>query len=97
MVPPQSARMGMRLDGKAVETLHGSDIISDGISFGSIQIPTNGKPIILLADHQTTGGYAKIGAVASVDLPKLAQLKPGAKIRFKRISMEEAEELAAQA
>lgn len=94
---PQSDRMGMRLDGKAVETLHGSDIISDGIAFGSIQIPTNGKPIILLADHQTTGGYAKIGAVASVDLPKLAQLKPGAKIRFKRVSIEEAEELALQA
>lgn len=91
---PESDRMGMRFAGTPVETVKGSDIVSDGITFGSVQIPSGGCPIILMADHQTTGGYAKLATVASADLPLLAQLKPGAKVRFKRISIEEAEELA---
>ena len=70
-------RMGFRLDGPEIETVNGSDIISDGIALGAVQIPNHGRPIIMLADRQTTGGYAKIGTVASVDIPKLVQCKPG--------------------
>ena len=78
-----SDRMGYRLDGPAVEAEGGTDILSDGICFGSIQIPSDGKPIVMMADHQTTGGYAKIGTVITSDLPLLAQLGPGRKIRFR--------------
>ena len=86
-------RMGCRLDGAYIAPKESSDIISDGIAFGSIQVPSHGKPIILLADRQTTGGYAKIATVASVDLPKLVQRKTDHKIRFKAISVQEAQEL----
>ena len=87
-------RMGIRLEGPELKGINGNDIISDGIVFGSVQIPNSGKPIILMADHQTTGGYAKIATVASADLPKLAQVRPGDKISFTKITVEEAEELA---
>ncbi len=86
-------RMGCRLDGPFIAPKTTSDIISDGITFGSVQVPSHGKPIILLADRQTTGGYAKIATVASVDLPKLVQRKTDHKIRFKAISVEEAQKL----
>lgn len=89
----QSDRMGARLEGPEVSTVNGSDIISDGIALGAVQIPNHGKPIIMLADRQTTGGYAKIATVASVDIPKLVQCKPGTKIRFKEISVEQAQDL----
>ncbi len=90
-VSGESDRMGMRLEGESVESLHGVDIVSDGIAFGSIQIPKNGKPIVMMADHQTIGGYAKLGTVCSFDLPKLAQLKPGDKVYFEKISVERAQ------
>ena len=93
-VTPQSDRMGFGLDGAAMEGKDGMDIISDGIVFGSVQIPKNGKPIILMADHQTTGGYAKIATVISADLPLLAQAKPKTKIRFHQVSVFEAERLS---
>ena len=93
MVSPKSDRMGLRLDGAAIETKIGSDIVSDGIAPGAIQVTSGGQPIILMADRQTTGGYAKIGTVCSVDLPKLAQLKPGGMIHFEEISVEEAQKL----
>ena len=86
-------RMGCRLDGAYIAPKESSDIISDGIAFGSIQVPSHGKPIILLADRQTTGGYAKIATVASVDLPKLVQRKTDHKIRFEAISVQEAQKL----
>ncbi len=86
-------RMGCRLDGPFIAPKTTSDIISDGIVFGSVQVPSHGKPIILLADRQTTGGYAKIATVASVDIPKLVQRKTDHKIRFKAISVEEAQQL----
>lgn len=89
----QSDRMGFRLEGPAIETKHGSDIASDGIAFGAVQVPAHGRPIIMLADRQTTGGYAKIGTVASVDLPKLVQCRPGRKIKFERISVQDAQAL----
>ncbi|MCL2077781.1 MAG: biotin-dependent carboxyltransferase family protein [Oscillospiraceae bacterium] len=88
-------RMGCRLEGPLIESRNsktGTDIISDGIAFGSVQVPS-GKPIILLADRQTTGGYAKIATVASVDIPKLAQRKPGNTVRFTDVTVEEAAKL----
>ena len=83
----KSDRMGFRMDGPAVERAAGSDgnIISDGICFGAIQI-TNGQPIVMMADRQTTGGYPKLGCVISADLPLLAQLKAGDKVRFRPVS-----------
>ena len=92
-ISPNSDRMGLRLDGPEIESISGTDIVSDGIVFGSIQVPSGGVPIILMADHQTAGGYAKIGTVLSFDLPKLAQARPGDKVRFARISAEEAQAL----
>ena len=89
----QSDRMGARLEGPEITTKHGSDIVSDGIAFGAVQVPNHGKPIIMLADRQTTGGYAKIATVASVDIPKLVQCRPGSKVRFQAISVEEAQDL----
>jgi biotin-dependent carboxylase-like uncharacterized protein len=86
-------RMGCRLEGPFITPKDGSDIISDGISFGSIQVPAHGKPIILLSDRQTTGGYAKIATVASVDIPKLVQRKTDHKIRFQPITVQEAQKL----
>lgn len=86
-------RMGMRLEGAYIESKRGSDIISDGIALGSIQVPSHGKPIILLADRQTTGGYGKIATVISVDLPKLVQRRMDDKIRFIAVTVEEAQRL----
>ena len=86
-----SDRMGMRLDGAPIESVKGVDIVSDGTMFGSIQVPRSGKPIILMADHQTTGGYAKIATVCSQDLPLLAQLRPGGTVRFIAVSVDEAQ------
>lgn len=91
-----SNRMACRLEGEAVEFVDRGDIISDGIVTGSIQVSSNGMPIVMLADHQTTGGYAKIGTVASVDIPVLAQKKPGEKVRFAYVSVEEAQRLYIQ-
>ena len=60
----------------------------DGIAFGSVQVPSHGKPIILLADRQTTGGYAKIATVITSDLPLLAQLRPGGSLRFEKVDLQ---------
>ena len=86
-------RMGCRLEGPFIAPKTTSDIISEGIALGSIQVPSHGKPIILLADRQTTGGYAKIATVMSVDIPKLVQRKTDHKIRFQEVSVEEAQHL----
>ena len=85
-VSDKSDRMGIRFDGEAVESISGVDIISDGIVFGSVQIPASGKPIIMMADRQTTGGYAKIATVISADLPLLAQARPGSQVKFVAVS-----------
>ena len=93
-VTDQSNRQGLRLDGPEIESKTGRyDIVSDPVVNGSVQVPGDGKPIILLADRQTTGGYAKIATVASVDLPKLGQASPGATISFTAISVTEAQQL----
>ena len=83
--------MGMRLSGPPIDHLRGFDIVSDGIAPGSIQIPGNGQPIVLLADRQTTGGYPKIATVISADLPALGRLAVGAKIAFEPVTLEAAE------
>lgn len=86
-------RMGCRMEGPFIASKNGSDIISDGIALGSVQVPSHGKPIVLLMDRQTTGGYAKIATVISVDIPKLVQRKTDHKIRFKAVTVEEAQAL----
>lgn len=89
-------RMGCRMEGDVIEHKNGGDIITDGISFGAVQVPSHGNPIVMMADHQTTGGYTKIACVVSVDLPELAQCMPGHTVRFKKIGIEEAQELYCQ-
>lgn len=88
-VTPQSNRMGFRLSGYTLKNVK-KGIISEGISYGSIQIPTHGEPIILLKERQTIGGYPKIGTVLPLDCFMLAQSKVGTKVRFSKISLENA-------
>jgi biotin-dependent carboxylase-like uncharacterized protein len=91
-VSDQSDRMGYRLDGPDIEHADDFNIVSDGIAAGSVQVPGNRKPIVLLADRQTTGGYPKIATVISADLHRLAQMGPGETMRFSSVSIAEAEE-----
>ena len=93
-VTNQRDRMGMILEGPALEHTKGFDILSDAVAFGSIQVPGSGKPIILLADRQTTGGYPKIATVITSDLCSLVQSQPGDAIQFESVSVEQAEDLA---
>ncbi len=86
-----SDRMGYRLEGPAIKHLHGHNIISDGTVNGSIQVPGNGAPIVLMRDRGTTGGYPKIATVISADLGRLAQTPAGTAFRFKAISVAEAQ------
>ena len=96
VVSDQSNRQGLRLEGPVIESKSGRyDIVSDAVVNGSIQVPGDGKPIILLADRQTTGGYAKIATIATVDLPRLGQAAPGTNITFSEITVEESQELLA--
>ena len=92
-VTVQSDRMGCRLDGPVIEHVKDGNIISDGISFGAIQVPSEGKPIIMVADRQTVGGYTKIATVISADFSKAAQIKAGDKIRFVQVGITEAQDL----
>ncbi len=88
---PAMDRMGLRLEGARLAHNHrGADILSDGALPGAIQVPGDGQPIILLADGQTTGGYAKIACVIGADLPRLAHLRPGDTLRFRPTTREEA-------
>ena len=92
-----SDRMGMRLEGPTLEhSAKGANIISDGTAPGSIQVPGNGLPIVLLADRQTTGGYPKIATVISADLPALGRMTPGAKVSFAAVDIETAESAGRQ-
>lgn len=90
-VSREADRMGMRLEGEPLAFATGADIVSDGIATGSIQVPGSGLPIVLLADHQTIGGYAKIATVISADLPAAGRLLPGAVVRFAAVEVPEAE------
>jgi biotin-dependent carboxylase-like uncharacterized protein len=89
-VRPQSDRMGVRLEGPAIVRGVASDLVSSPVSPGTIQVPPDGQPIVLLADAQTIGGYPQIAQVASVDLPLVAQLRPGDTVRFRVITLAEA-------
>ncbi|CAH1532981.1 Allophanate hydrolase subunit 2 [Vibrio owensii] len=80
-ISPKSNRMGYRLEGKTIQPPY-DGVLSEGIALGSIQIPNDGNPIVLLNDHQTIGGYPKFGCVARIDLPRLAQAIPGQEVSF---------------
>ena len=89
---PEFDRMGCRLDGPVIQHKDGGDIISDGIAFGAIQVPSAGTPIIMVADRQTTGGYTKIANVITADFRILGQLKAGDKVRFAKVSIQAAQD-----
>jgi biotin-dependent carboxylase-like uncharacterized protein len=92
IVGRQSDRMGLRLEGPLLPHAADADIPSDGLVAGCLQVPGDGKPILLLADHQTTGGYAKIATVISADLSRAGRLAPGQGLRFLAVTVDEAEE-----
>jgi antagonist of KipI len=93
IIHPSSDRMGYQLRGTALQMNKKFELISSGIDFGTIQLLPDGQLIILMADHQTTGGYPRIGHVISAHLPKLAQLRPSDCIQFKLVNMNLAEEI----
>ena len=88
-----SDRMGMRLEGKKIQNNVDSNIRSEGLIKGVIQVPADGNPIIMLSDHGTIGGYPKIGVVISADYDKLVQLTPGTKVKFQEVDLNSAEAL----
>lgn len=83
----EADRMGLRLDGPTMGHVGGADIVSEAVTPGAIQVPGDGRPIVLLADCQTVGGYAKIATVIGADLPRLAHLLPGQTLRFALVDM----------
>lgn len=89
-----SERMGYRLKGEAIELIEPANLLSEAVVFGTVQVPPDGQPIVLMADRQTTGGYPKIASVISVDLPRLAQKLPGEEIRFEQVSLDRAQQLS---
>ncbi len=95
-ISPDSERMGYRLQGPEIKLSKPRQMLSEAATFGTIQVPAGGQPIVLMADRQTTGGYPKIGYVASVDLPTLAQMGPGDTFNFEIITLEQAQALDAQ-
>ncbi len=88
-----SDRMGMRLEGKKIENIVDTNIRSEGLIKGVIQVPSDGNPIIMFSDHGTIGGYPKIGVVISADYDKLVQLTPGSIIKFQEVDLDAAEKL----
>ena len=95
-VLPQSDRMGARLKGPFIEHTRGHDIVSDGVPMGGIQVIGEGQPIVLLADRQSAGGYTKIATVCSFHLGRIAQLKPGGRLSFRRVTVAEAHAMLRQ-
>jgi len=88
-----SNRMGYRLQGNALNVTEDKQLISSGVTFGTMQLLPDGQLIVLMADHQTTGGYPRVGHVISADLPSLAQCNPGDEIKFTQVEIAAAEEL----
>ena len=86
---PDCDRMACKLAGTPLQMRRGADILSDGIVPGSVQVSADGQPIVMLADHQTTGGYAKIATVIPCDIPTLAQVRPGQLVGFRVVTVEE--------
>ncbi len=93
IVSKLSDRMGMRLQGNRINNIVNTNIKSEGLIKGVIQVPPDGNPIIMLSDHGTIGGYPKIGVVASVDYDRLVQITPGSNVKFKEIELSDAETL----
>jgi allophanate hydrolase subunit 2 len=92
VVASSSDRMGCRLKGPRLRHRGASEIVTDGMVLGAVQVPPDGQPIVMLADRATTGGYPKIGTVIGADIPRLAQLMPGDRLRFRAVGLEEATE-----
>lgn len=90
VVAPSSDRMGCRLQGPRLEHQGPSEITTDGMVLGAVQVPPDGQPIAMLADRATTGGYPKIGTIVGADIPRLAQLMPGDRLRFDAVDLDEA-------
>jgi allophanate hydrolase subunit 2 len=90
---PCSNRMGARLAGAALDLAESREMVSQPVACGSVQVPPDGQPIVLLAERQTIGGYPQIGHVITVDLPKLARARPGTAVRFREVTWQEACEL----
>ncbi|GAA4295068.1 biotin-dependent carboxyltransferase family protein [Nibribacter koreensis] len=90
-ITPQSDRMGFQLEGATLELQKPQELLSTAVTFGTVQVPSNGNPIVLLADHQTTGGYPRIAQVITADLSKLAQTMPGQFLQFQVVILEEAQ------
>lgn len=80
-------RMGYRVEGEVLNRMEEKEILSSPVTFGTIQVPNGGQPIILMADRQTTGGYPRMGNIISVDLPLLAQLKPGTMFLLRKLRL----------
>ncbi|MCP1181856.1 biotin-dependent carboxyltransferase family protein [Paenibacillus sp. 1781tsa1] len=93
VISPQSDRMGYRLQGSRLELNQPLDRLSEAVTYGTVQVPPDGQPIILMADHQTIGGYPVIAQVAQVDMPILAQARPGNQISFEQITHDQARQL----
>lgn len=91
-VDAQSDRMGYRLNGPSLRLSQPHELVSEAVTNGTVQVPRDGNPIVLMADHQTTGGYPKIAQVATADLPLLAQVRPGEQVRFRPVSVEKAQQ-----
>ena len=89
----QSDRMGYQIQGEPLSRSNTTELVSTAVTKGTVQLTPSGQLIILMSDCQTTGGYPRVGQIAAIDLPLLAQLKPGDMIRFNKISFEEAETL----
>lgn len=93
VVSSQSDRMGYRLEGQSLGFTAYPEMISEGVTVGTLQVPPDGRPILLMADRQTTGGYPRIAQVVTVDISALAQVKPGDSLRFREVSLAEAQDL----
>src|SRR5690606_7294039 len=92
VIANESDRMGYRLQGPRLALRQERQLLSEGATAGSIQVPSDGQPIVLMADRQSIGGYPKIGHVATVDLPRLAQCMPGEVLHFEEISVAQAQQ-----
>jgi len=91
-VAPQSDRMGLRLQGPLLSRVNGAELPSAPVTPGTVQVPPDGQPIVLLADAQTIGGYPQLGHVVTADLPLVAQLRPGDTVRFQSVTLAAARE-----
>jgi UPF0271 protein len=93
LVTNLSDRMGMRLEGPKLENIVNTNIKSEGLVKGVVQVPADGNPIVMFSDHGSIGGYPKIAVVITADHDKVAQLAPGSRIKFKEVNLDEAESL----